>query len=233
MTNRYAFHCPVKGEGVGIEHCEAVHSKSMQGKPHEIEDKVCALAHQCWQCPFRNAVRVGGPWSHYDKKPYASTDPASPAKLPQDLVHYSLSHTPPRDSDYRRCGMWGDDVGMFKSVFDKLCASISGTVSKSTRPSGGPPLQRKGSNKRPASNRTEKKIETAADVIGQGGQDMAAAISDLAKQERSAELQEQTSTPDKQTERKAPQRSAKPASDAPKKLSLAERAKLMKKRSAA
>lgn len=244
MANEYCFHCPIKSEGVKLTHCEAVHSASMQGRPHEIEDKVCALAHTAWMCPARNAFRVGGPWSHYDTKPFADEPPAKPAKLPKDLELYALSHTPPRDPDYRKCGMRGDDVGVYDDLFRNLNARAIGQGgSDMARPNvSSAPKQTRSAPKKSKRPEKPKTPETAADVIGQGGDDMAAAVTELAKKEaaerkaqKSPQKRKSQETPNDAPEaKKAPQRANQEPSDAPKrKMSLAERAKQMKARKSA
>ena len=213
--NHYSFHCPVKKDATMLTHCEEVHSKSMQGNPQNIEDKICALAHQCWMCPARNAFRVGGPWSHYDKKPHAAEPMNNPARLPKDLVTYSLSHTTPRDSDYRRCGMWGDEVRSHDDLFRSIQVG-----SEHQAPAITPAPKRKSNN--------------LADMVDESDSDLGAAVTELAKKERqsaSGSASKKKTTPDKQKTKSAPQRSAQRPADAKPKMSLAERAKMMKQKS--
>lgn len=229
MTNHYAFHCPVKGGATRLEHCEGVHSKAMQSKHREIEDKVCALAHLCWMCPARNAFRVGGIWSHYDHKPRSEKEMATPAKLPRDLVAYALSHTTPSQSDYRRCGMYGDEVGMHDELFQSLQSSVAGKAPVQPSRNDG------------AARKTKARKKTAADVVGKGQESMAEALTEAVRAEKkklseaSQKRENSAAARDTQERRKAPQRSAQRAPEASTKprLSLAERAKLMRQRKTA
>lgn len=243
MANEYCFHCPIKGDGVKLTHCEAVHSSSMQGRSHEIEDKVCALAHLSWMCPARNAFRVGGPWSHYETKPFSVEPMEKPAKLPKDLELYALSHMPPKGSDYRRCGLRGDQVGIYDDLFRALNNKAVGQGSEVSRPSvSNAPKQTRKSIRKTGQSKSPGKLQTAADVVGQGGDDMAAAVTELARKE-AVERQSQKSpqkrethemTRDKREAKNAPQRANQAPTDAPKrKMSLAERAKQMKARKSA
>lgn len=226
MANAYTFHCPIKGDGTGIEHCSEVHSLSMKGRPQDIEDKVCALAHQCWMCPFRNAVRVGGPWSHYDKIPRAETPQTNPARLPADLLTYALSHTVPRDSDYRRCGMWGEEVGQHDALFQKLQTGASvkaAALNAATRSAGG---------SKPAA----RKRSTVDQMLEHDENAMAKAVTAAVKDEKRSQERAQSASKSKATrdtskKPKAPQRSVQSAPSAPLQgMTLAERARLMKEK---
>lgn len=232
--NEYTFKCPIKGDQeVSIGHCQKVHSLGMTSRQPEIEDQVCALAHTCWMCPFRNAVRVGGPWSHYDTKPHAAERPAKPATLPANLRAYALSHRPPSQMDYRRCGMWGEEVGKHDDLFRSFNRSNSPQVTE--RPGRG-----KRADKSTRSRTSSRK--TAADLVGKGSQSMSEAVSDLAKKESAAKSaspkpESKVARPEDKsahTERKVAQRAAqRPSETKPKPMSLAERARQMKARRSA
>jgi len=236
MANEYAFNCPIKGEGVKLEHCESVHSTSMQGKQSQVEDKVCALAHICWMCPARNAFRVGGPWAHYDNKPHSDT-PMTPAKLPGDLTAYALAHATPVESDYRRCGMWGEEVGSHDDLFAKVQKPV--TFGEVSRPAASANTKRKGLKKAPLKASEKKAPETSEpktrmNTIKDASNDMADAVTELVRKERAQapeSASEKPTAPDKGKGRKALQKSAQGASENTKPmLSMAERAKLARER---
>ena len=226
MSNQYTFHCPVKKEGAAVAHCETVHSNGMQGKPHETEDKICALAHACFMCPFRNAVRVGGPWSHPDKMPRAKEPQEKPAKLPRDLVVYALSHTEPNDMDYRRVGLRGENVGMHTEFFRDLQSSVTGDG----------PIKQAMRHSQSSAPETPSKPKSAADAMTDGfdKNDMADAVTELAKKERQKAPEKRSNTRKQSAPAKKPKRTESAAQSAPaaskKPMSLAERAKMMKER---
>lgn len=236
MSNQYTFHCPVKKEGAAIAHCEKVHSNGMQGKPHETEDKVCALAHACFMCPFRNAVRVGGPWSHPDKMPRSEKPQEKPAKLPPSLVSYSLSHTEPNSMDYRRVGLRGDDVGSLTGVFRDLQSAVIGDLTSSKRAFGHSNGEVRPAAKEKPSSSSERAPASAVDAMMEGfnENEMAEAVSDLSRKERHTAPEKRKSGNKQSAPAKSRKRSqgAAQSVSAPtsKPMSLAERAKLMKER---
>lgn len=223
--NEYSFHCPVTGTGTLLTHCEQVHSKSTQGKAREIENKVCALAHLCWQCPARNAFKVGGIWSKPGSKPRSETPMETPAKLPRKLIADALSHTTPKLQDYRQAGMKDSEVGRYDELFKSLQATVvrQGDVI-SVKSTSTPRKQVK--EKRPAS------MEDALE--GQDRNDMADTVTELAKRDakqRATVPSVSSSTDDAQKPVSAPQRAKNSPAERPaRKLTLAERAKLMKER---
>ena len=241
MTNEYSFICPIKKEGVRLEDCEKIHSQSMQGKHSQIEDKICALAHLCWMCPTRNAFRVGGPWSHYDTKPF-SDKPQESRKLPRDLVVYSLAHSIPISSDYRRCGMRGDDVGMHTDLFRDLQSSVMSEAPSVSKPSvsNAPIAKRKTPSRKTVATvkKESEKPKSATDALTYDKNEMANAVTELARKEQAAAKSAQNApvsatkpaaTHDKQTTHKVPQRAATGAPESNSKpMTLAERAKQMK-----
>jgi hypothetical protein len=230
--NQYSFHCPVKGEAILLTHCEEVHSRSMQGQPQKIEDKVCALAHMCWMCPARNAFKVGGIWAKPGSKPRSEKPMETPAKLPRKLVVESLAHTTPLDSDYRRAGLWGVDVGKYDDLFKKLQGSVMGEVLAAPTRTGG--LARK-----PTAEKRETTIEDA--LLGQSENELADTVTALAKRDAAQKPQERATATTPPVGTPSPKLPAKPtqrASGASQgattpKLTLAERARLMKEKKSA
>lgn len=221
MTNLFKFHCPVTNGDALLTDCEDVHSKSMKGQAPQIENKLCGLAHQCWMCPIRNAFRVGGPWSHYDKKPHSAKPMDSAAKLPSDLVRYSLAHTAPNHADYRRVGLTGGKVGCHDEYFRDLHKKIGRVAPQ--------PAEVKKRTVR------KSKKNTLMDGLNQDKDYMAKALTEAARRERPESASSSSGSDDTQKRAIAPRkRSAKSQSaSAVPTMSLAERAKLMRERKAA
>lgn len=128
MENYYTLNCPISGAS-NISTCIDTHIKVMSGHADKVENKRCALASLCWMCPFRNGVRVGGPWSKPGAIPFWSSPREQPATLPPRLTNYALSHTPPRLEDYRRAGMSEVDREL-DNFFRKLCGKKVGQTSQ-------------------------------------------------------------------------------------------------------
>ncbi len=227
MANEYTFHCPIKKEGTTISHCEQVHKNGTQGRPERTEDKICALAHVCFMCPFRNAVRVGGIWSKADNMPKADKPQEKPAKLPPRLVGYALAHTPPNRMDYRRVGLWGDDVGMHDELFRSL-ESTGHEFNKSSAVSQGA-----GGSTQPEPKAPVKKSMADAAVEGSENE-MAEAVTELARKERKQASQKRKSANKQSAQQKTKDRTEKRSQSAPDavkpRMSLAERAKMMKQK---
>ncbi|MDX5412880.1 MAG: hypothetical protein LPK02_07515 [Rhodobacterales bacterium] len=229
--NEYSFHCPVKGEATLLTHCEEVHSLSTKGRPEKIEDKVCALAHLCWMCPARNAFKVGGIWSKPGAKPRSDKPMETPAKLPPKLVTEALAHTTPLDSDYRRAGMWGREVGKYDDLFKKLQGSVMGAVMAASTSRASTSMKKR--------NVTAEKADTIeAAILNQSNTEMADTVTELAKRDaankRATAPASTPSTADTQKPKKPVQRSSEASGDVSKpRLTLAERARLMKERKSA
>lgn len=222
MENNYTFHCPVKGEGANVKHCQKVHSNNMQGYPEKTEDKICALAHICYMCPFRCAVRVGGPWSHPDKFPKSEKPQETPVKLPTELVKYALTHTTPKDTDYRRVGMWGDDVGIHSELFNGLqMSALDKHLPSSVPRQSSKPKQK-----------AKPKTVSAALEEGFNKNELADAVTDAIKKEQKNSAHNIEGTSKQSAVKKPVKRAEKPAQSVPapssKPMTLAERAKMMK-----
>ena len=212
MTNHFKFHCPVTGADALLTDCEDVHSKSMKGQADRIENKVCGLAHQCWMCPARNAFRVGGPWARVSDKPRIEKPMEKAAKLPADLVSYSLSHTLPNHADYRRVGLRGDDVGCHDDLFRELHRKIGKTLAAESAP--------------------KKRKKTLMDGLKHDKDHLAKGLTAAVRQERAQSASGASGRDDAQKRANAPRaRSEKSqgASAAPQ-MSLAARAKQMRER---
>lgn len=229
MTNHYTFTCQVRGVDAPITHCEQVHSNSMQGNPHLNEDKMCAVAHLCWMCPFRNAVRVGGPWSKPGAKPVWQEPRETAAKLDKAITDYAIAHTRPRQEDYRRAGV--SDVGCFDEQFKSLHAARREALQEQ-QPKRVKQTVRK-TLKRPEAEPVDRDV-----LVQDTRNDMADAVTQLLKEEKRSlsvsQGDERKSAPSqsKQMKSSPTERSERSvSSSAPqKRMSLAERARLMKEK---
>jgi hypothetical protein len=222
--NHYCFHCPIKQDDVKLSDCSEVHKLVMQGKPHEVENKLCAVAHQAFMCPVRYAFRVGGPWHKPDNRPNWSDPKDKADKLPKDIVSGAIFHTLPSDQMYRRAGLYGDDVGMFTEFLRSL--QEGGKIA--------PPedVVRKTSKPQPKSKTSvidEIERPDYADAINKA---IAKSKASEKPAEKPAEKPEAKAAPPTTKSKKTRTTPKTTGSDsAPKpKLSLAERAKLMKEK---
>ena len=226
MANEYTFHCPIKKEGTTVSHCEQVHKNGTQGRPERTEDKICALAHACFMCPFRNAVRVGGIWSKAENIPKADKPQEKPTKLPPQLVGYALAHTPPNRMDYRRVGLWGDDVGIHDELFRSF-ESMGHAFNRSSVVSQG-----SGASKPEPKEPAKKSLADIATDVNEN--EMADAVTELARAERKQASQKRKSvnkqSAQQKTKDRAEKRSHSVSDDAKPRMSLAERAKMMKQK---
>lgn len=215
--NHYCFSCPIKQADVKLTDCAEVHQKVMQGKPQNVEEKICAVAHQAFMCPVRYAFRVGGPWHKPDQRPNWDAPREKADKLPKEIVSGAIYHTLPSTQMYRRAGMSGEE-GLFNDFLGSL--QEGGKIAP-------PPNPRHRNIVRDGKSKQKLQIENVdyAQVINEE-------IAKLKSSEKSAGKQEIKSapvTPKSKRMRATPQ--ATGAADASKpKLSLAERAKLMKQR---
>lgn len=204
MENHFRLNCPISGDQP-ITHCHDVHRYVMRGEASKVEDKRCALASLCWKCPYRNGVRVGGPWHKPDNHPFWSSPRTEPANLPPRLKQYALEHTPPRLEDYRRAG-FSDVDRELDAFFKKL--------------HGG---------QKPAPVKAKKKTNPVIPDVDKERADVltAAVKKERQKSTQSATKTSQASRVTKQSGRVSERKSELPAS---KPLSLKERAALMRKK---
>jgi hypothetical protein len=191
----------------------------MQGKHSEVEPSICAVAHQCWMCPARSAFRVGGPWSKPDKKPRWEEPRDQVAKLPKEILDHALRHTLPTSRDYMRAGIYEGTP-----YNDHLSNLQAGVASK-------PPLdeleRQKNKSKAPPKSKAKRKPKSNADALDQvDTKSMSKAVTDAVADEKKPKA------PPKKPAPKKPAPKTQPKSEG-KKLSLAERAKLMKAKRAA
>lgn len=225
MQNNYTFQCPVKGEATTIDYCANVHSNGMQGHPEKTENKICALAHLCWMCPFRNAVSVGAIWSKVENMPKAEKAQEKPAKLPPKLVGFSLAHQIPKASDYRRAGLWGDQVDIHREFFMELQAK--GVSQNISMVGSSYPINSDG-----FLDTSAKKTSAIDAVKNHDTNEMANAVTEAVKEERQRASQKHVPEIKQSVKQKSKERTQRTSNSvsAPSngKMSLAERAKLMK-----
>ncbi len=206
VTNHYTFDCPVTQGAARLEDCERRHNTAMQGKHSEVEPKICAVAHQCWMCPVRNAFRVGGPWSKPGSKPHWDSPREGVAKLPSQITGYALRHTLPNENDYRRAGIFEGPI--YNDHLMKL-QGVAASAAPKPQPKANKPVPKR--KTKPKSN---------LDALDQVETDsMSKAVTEAVAAEKAKP---------KVAPRPKP-KAEKPAAPG-KKLSLAERAKLMKER---
>lgn len=223
--NHFEFECPVARRVARLETCLEAHALVTKGRAERAEDKLCAAALSCWMCPVRNAVRHMGPWSEADRLPRWDKPRESPAKLDDKLVHEAIMHTLPRTIDYRRCGVTTQEQAdaIQKHLTEVQAAHVEGRRSQidRTRPAA------------PKAKEAPKARAVSLADIEDTGATMARIVSERAAKEREGAPDtgdspvRQTGTPKR--DKGAPARS-QARTGATGKLSLAERARLMREK---
>lgn len=246
-ANHYRFKCPVQRKAVPVEHCENIHARMMvHRRREELQDNPdhvrCGLAHLCYKCPFRHMISGKGAWHGPGGIPRIKELTDKVHTLPRETVEYALRHANPKPRDY---GVFGLAPGALDAEFEAMTADAraSGELSEiatgTTEPrdldSFGYSLgHTEPQPKRQAKPAPRPEPELADDMLG-------AAIEKAARRENARQPQSAPesakavkpapSTPAKKTP--AQKRAQRPSGQQAKpKLTLAERAALMKKRSA-
>lgn len=224
--NRFAFDCPIKGGRAEIADCSKIHSQVMQGKASECADGKCAVAALSWMCPFRVGARVGGPWGKPGSTPHSDLEMETPAKLPRPHLAYALQHRLPSDADYRRAGLKPRIFNDELEALQRPYLGESTSMPKTSKPTGGRTVKR-----------SQVKPESRDELIEDKGNEMAAAVSELAKQEQAQASQKARQTPPSksagaksQTNTKATERASEKPQAPAKRMTMAERAKMMRER---
>lgn len=219
MTNHYKFKCPITQGEEFLEHCVEKHGKMMQGKHAEIIPDICAVAHGCFMCPMRSAFRVGGPWQKPDSRPFWESPKENAAKLPKEILEHAIYHTLPSDMIYRKAGITEGQI--YNEFLRSLQESGSYSVPRAEVKTKTP-RKMAGAKKRPVVSAIDE-IET---------DQMAQAVTDAVRASERPESTRKTKTaPKTQKKPKTPTESAESGSG--KKLTLAERARLMREKKAA
>lgn len=217
--NHYCFSCPIKQADVKLTDCAAVHQKVMQGKPQEVEEKICAVAHQAFMCPVRYAFRVGGPWHKPDQRPNWDAPREKADKLPKEIISGAIYHTLPSAQMYRRAGMWGEE-----GLFDEFLGSLQegGKISP-------PPAPKHANVVRDGKSKPKPGLEIENVDYAKAINEEVAKLKASEKPAEKPKAKSAPATPESKKTRSTPRTTG--AADVSKpKLSLAERAKLMKQR---
>ena len=222
MTNHYKFHCPVAQSDELLSDCETRHGKMMQGKYREVEPEICRVAHQCWMCPARSAFRAsGGPWAQPANKPRWEEPRDTVAKLPAEITNHAFMHSLPHGMDYMRAGL-SEGTQEYTQHLLNLQQRTAGSLPESESPKAATKPSRRGAQKKGRASADKMSNVSAIDSIEKNS--YAAAITEAVAEEKKVKA------PRKPAPKPSPKPKPSPVPKADKKLSLAERAKLMKAR---
>jgi len=228
MTNHYRYKCPISQGEELLSDCAQKHGDMMKGKHSEIEPRICAGAHATYMCPARSAFRVGGPWHKPADRPHWDEPREKAASLSPEILEHAIYHTLPNDM---RFGVAGIRSSSERAEIMEFLKSLQDggefAVVKAKKPHVPQPRGRdtsRGKKAAPASNvEAVSQIET---------NQMAKAVTEAVKASERVEKAPK-SKPAPATPKTPKPRTTSAPSGSGKKLTLAQRAKLMREKKAA